>query len=50
MNDVLFYVLLLLALPTLGFILNSFVTLSRVVKQRIHRRFPFTEQLSFRSK
>ncbi|WP_214703293.1 MULTISPECIES: hypothetical protein [unclassified Exiguobacterium] len=50
MNDVLFYVLLLLALPTLGFILNSFVTLSGFVKQRIHRRFPFTEQLSFRSK
>ncbi|WP_214873177.1 hypothetical protein [Exiguobacterium sp. s140] len=50
MNEVLFYVLLLLALLTLGFVLNSIVVLSRFVKQQIRRRFPFTEQLSFRSK
>ncbi|WP_215145903.1 hypothetical protein [Exiguobacterium qingdaonense] len=50
MNDVLFYILLLLALPTLGFVLHSSVVLSRFVKQRLHRRFPFMEHLSLRSK
>lgn len=50
LNDFLFYILLLLFLPFLGFVLNTLVVSTRILQERVGHRFAFAGKLSSLSK